>query len=57
MSFFAGELQYLEWADFGHFVSSLNGRREHFLNDGEYLGVFSQEMLCRSRSSSKKESG
>ncbi|KAF8525719.1 armadillo-type protein [Gautieria morchelliformis] len=53
----SSDVQYLEWLDFGHLVSTLNSRREHFLNDGEFLGVFAQELLCKSPSDNKKESG
>lgn len=57
MKLLPGGVQYLEWFDFGRFVSSLDGSREHFINDGDYLGVFAQETLCKSRSDNKKESG
>lgn len=52
-----GGLQYLDWSDFGRYVSSLHDRREHFINDENYLGVFHQEMLCKGRSDSNKEAG
>ena len=57
MKLLPGGVQYLEWFDFGRFVSSLDSCREHFINDGDYLGVFAQETLCKSRSDNKKESG
>ncbi|KAF8515684.1 armadillo-type protein [Hysterangium stoloniferum] len=48
-------LQYLEWSDFGRFVTTLNSRREHCINDSDYVQVFVQESLCKLRADGKKD--
>ncbi|KAF8578875.1 ARM repeat-containing protein [Ramaria rubella] len=50
-------LQYLEWLDFRRYVTSLAAHREHFINDGDYLDVFTRETICKSRSDMKRETG
>jgi U3 small nucleolar RNA-associated protein 10 len=50
-------LQYLEWSDFGRFVNALDSRREHCINDGNYIRVFAQESLRKLRTDGKKDAG
>jgi len=50
----ADDLQYLEWADLGRFVASLHSYRQHFINDGDYLIIFFQEMMNTAKTDSKK---
>ncbi|GJJ09338.1 hypothetical protein Clacol_003560 [Clathrus columnatus] len=48
-------LQYLEWSDFGRFMTSLESYHSHCVNDKDYLSIVSQDILQSKRSDSRKD--
>lgn len=48
-------LQYLEWSDFGRFMTSVGSYRKHCTNDKDYLNVVVQDLLKTRRSDNKKD--
>ncbi|TDL26887.1 hypothetical protein BD410DRAFT_763071 [Rickenella mellea] len=50
----SASLQYLDWADIGHYVNHLSEHREHLINDIESLPAIQHDFLSGQKADSKK---